>query len=66
MIAAVRHMAAATGAPLTAILPMAFDTPHRMLTGHPNRIAPGTPARLLCLHGDSLTATLTGTDWEAA
>ncbi|NKX46079.1 N-acetylglucosamine-6-phosphate deacetylase [Roseibacterium sp. KMU-115] len=66
MIAAVRHMAEATGAPLAAILPLAFDTPHRMLTGRPNRIEPGAPARLICLHGDRLTATLTAGDWEAA
>ena len=49
LIGAVRHMARATGAALPDILPMAFDTAHRLLTGRPNRIAPGSPARLLCL-----------------
>jgi len=54
MIGAVRHMAAATGAALAETLPLAFDTPHRLLTGAPNKIATGTPARLICLQGDSL------------
>lgn len=54
MIGAVRHMSKATGARLTEILPLAFDAPHRLLTGRPNRIAEGMPARLICLQGDNL------------
>lgn len=51
LLDAVRHMVRATGAPLTQILPLAFDTPHRLLKGAPNRLAPGMPATLLCLKG---------------
>jgi len=54
MIGAVRHMAEATAAPLTEILPLAFDAPHRLLFGTPNRITEGAPARLICLQGDRL------------
>ncbi len=49
MIDAVLHMATATGAPLTEVLPLAFDAPHRLLTGLPNKIEPGRPARLCAL-----------------
>lgn len=55
MIGAARHMADAVGVPLPQVLPLAFDAPHRLLTGLPNRIVPNQPARLLCLHGDSVT-----------
>ncbi|MDG3040225.1 N-acetylglucosamine-6-phosphate deacetylase [Roseicyclus marinus] len=55
LIGAARHMAQATGVALTDILPLAFDTPHRLLTGRSNRIAPGTEAHLLCLRGEALS-----------
>ncbi|PWK62478.1 N-acetylglucosamine-6-phosphate deacetylase [Roseicyclus mahoneyensis] len=64
MIDAVRHMARATGASLTEVLPLAFDAPHRLVTGQPNRITPGRPARLLCLAGDRLTSLATGEGWQ--
>jgi N-acetylglucosamine-6-phosphate deacetylase len=66
MIGAVRHMAAATGTALTDILPLAFDAPHRLLTGRPNRITPGVPVRLLRLHGDRIAAWHTGSGWQSA
>ena len=55
LIGAARHMAQAVGVPLTQVLPLAFDAPHRLLTGRPNRIAIGATARLICLQGDSVT-----------
>ena len=64
MIGAARHMAKALGVPLTQVLPLAFDAPHRLLTGRPNRIAPGSPARLIRLHDDEVAATHTGDGWQ--
>jgi N-acetylglucosamine-6-phosphate deacetylase len=65
MIDAVRHMAKATGADLTEVLPLAFDAPHRLLTGQPNRIAPKRSARLICLHGGALTAIQDDAGWQS-
>lgn len=64
MIEAVRHMAEAVGVPLTQVLPLAFDAPHRLLTGRPNSIEPASPARLVCLHDEELTATCVGDGWQ--
>jgi N-acetylglucosamine-6-phosphate deacetylase len=64
LIGASQHMAAAVGVPLTQILPLAFDAPHRLLTGRPNTIAQGQPARLICLHDEHLTATCAGDSWQ--
>lgn len=64
LIDAVRHMAAATGASLIDVLALAFDAPHRLLTGQPNRIAPGLPARLLWLQGAALIATHAADGWQ--
>jgi len=49
-----RHIARVTGQPLTAVLPMGFDRPHRMLTGRPNTLTEGAPARILFLDGDRI------------
>ena len=64
-MAAVRHMAAATGRPLSEILPSAFDAPHRLLTGRANRISAGGPARLLCLRDERLAAIWDKGRWQA-
>jgi len=46
-----RHIARVTGQPLTAVLSMGFDRPHRLLTGRPNGLTEGTPARILFVEG---------------
>jgi N-acetylglucosamine-6-phosphate deacetylase len=47
-----RHVARITDQPLDRVLPMGFDRPHHLLTGKPNRLTEGAPARLLFLDGD--------------
>jgi N-acetylglucosamine-6-phosphate deacetylase len=49
-----RHIARVTGQPLTGVLPMGFDRPHRLLTGKPNTLTEGTPARILFLEDDRI------------
>lgn len=46
MAEAVRSLQSATDLPIASCLRAAFDTPHRALTGHPNRILPGASADL--------------------
>jgi N-acetylglucosamine-6-phosphate deacetylase len=47
-----RHIAQVTGRPLTEILPMGFDRPHRLLFGTPNRLTQAAPAQLLHIEGE--------------
>lgn len=49
-----RHIARVTDRPLTKVLPMGFDRPHRLLFGRPNRLTPGAPAQLLLIEGTSI------------
>lgn len=63
MIDAVSHMAEMTGRSFDEIALLAFDTPHRILTGTPATIEVDTTARLLCLHNGRLSATWLGGDW---
>ncbi|MDG4647610.1 N-acetylglucosamine-6-phosphate deacetylase [Roseibacterium sp. SDUM158017] len=46
------HIARLTGRPLAEVMPMGFERPHRLLTGRANRLAQGTPARLIHIEGD--------------
>jgi N-acetylglucosamine-6-phosphate deacetylase len=63
LVGALRHIARITDQPLTAILPMGFDRPHRLLTGQPNRLTEGAPARLLLVEGDRIEG-FDGTSWH--
>jgi len=47
-----------------AALKAAFDTPHRVLTGQPNRIAVGQRADFLQLHGPVLSAVHGSVGWQ--
>lgn len=49
-----RHIARVTGRPLTEVLPMGFDRPHRLLFGRPNRLTEGAPAQLLHLESGAI------------
>jgi N-acetylglucosamine-6-phosphate deacetylase len=49
-----RHIARLTSRPLTEILPMGFDRPHRLLFGTPNRLSIRAPAQLLHIEGDTI------------
>ncbi|AHM05360.1 N-acetylglucosamine-6-phosphate deacetylase [Roseibacterium elongatum DSM 19469] len=57
------HIATCTKRPLTEVMPMGFDRPHRLLFGTPNRLSEGDAARLLRLDGDTLSC-LDGQEWR--
>jgi N-acetylglucosamine-6-phosphate deacetylase len=63
LVNALRHIARVTDQPLTKILPMAFDRPHRLLTGQPNTLGEGDPAHLLLVDGDRIEG-FDGTSWH--
>jgi N-acetylglucosamine-6-phosphate deacetylase len=63
LVDALRHIARVTAQPLARILPMGFDRPHRLLTGQPNTLAEGTPARLLLIEDDRIEG-FDGTSWH--
>jgi N-acetylglucosamine-6-phosphate deacetylase len=63
LVNALRHIARVTAQPLARILPMGFDRPHRLLTGQPNTLAEGTPARLLLIEDDRIEG-FDGTSWH--
>ncbi len=54
LLQGLRHIARVTERPLAEIMPMGFDRPHRLLTGGPNRLAAGAPARLVHIDGDEI------------
>lgn len=63
MVRGLLHLCAASGRPVEDILPMGFDRPHRLITGEPNRIAAGRPARLLMLETGALHG-FDGQNWH--
>ena len=48
------HIARVTERPLTEVLPMGFDRPHRLLQGTANRLIEGAPAQLLHIEGGAI------------
>jgi N-acetylglucosamine-6-phosphate deacetylase len=52
LVQTLRHLAKVTGRSLAEIMPLAFDRPHRLLTGGAHRLAEGRPARLVHIDGD--------------
>ncbi len=63
LINALRHIARITDQPFSTVLPLGFDRPHRLLTGKPNALAEGMPARLLLIDGDRIDG-FDGTSWH--
>lgn len=54
LLQALRHIAGVTDRPLAEVMPMGFDRPHRLLTGVPNRLTEGAPARLIHIDGNEI------------
>jgi N-acetylglucosamine-6-phosphate deacetylase len=63
LVGALRHIARITDQPLDRVLTMGFDRPHHLLTGKPNRLTEGAPARLLLVEGDRIDG-FDGTSWH--